>query len=217
MGYNHQIVITSVTGVGVLDKAIAVLDAVERSPCTLPDLISTTGLPRATAHRLALALAAHGLVGRDPDGRFVLGPRFTAARVAEAARPALEALRARTGESVQLYVRRGDQRLCVASLDSPNELRTSVPVGTLLPLERGSAGAVLRELPDVLRRGWAESVAERAPGVASVSAPVRAGGAVVAALCLSGPIERTSTSPGARFAPAVLEAARQIERATHAP
>jgi DNA-binding IclR family transcriptional regulator len=134
-------------------------------------------------------------------------------RIAEGARPALEALRDATGESVQLYVRRGAQRLCVASLDSPHELRTSVPVGALLPLDRGSAGAVLRGLPDVLRRGWAESVAERAPGVASVSAPVRAGGAVVAAVCLSGPIERTSTSPGARFAGAVVDAARRIERA----
>src|SRR5690349_13774600 len=136
----------SLTGVGVLDKAVAVLDAVERGPRSLPELVAATGLPRATAHRLALALSAHGLAGRDADGRFVLGPRFTAARIAEAARPALAALRELTGESVQLYVRRGGQRLCVASLDSPNELRTSVPVGALLPLDRGSAGAVLREL-----------------------------------------------------------------------
>jgi DNA-binding IclR family transcriptional regulator len=203
----------SVTGVGVLDKAIAVLDTVERAPCALPELVAATGLPRATAHRLASALIVHGLLGRDGDGRFVLGPRFTAARIAEAARPALEALRDATGESAQLYVRRGGQRLCVAAVDSPNELRTSVPVGTLLPLERGSAGAVLRGVPDVLRRGWAESVAERAPGVASVSAPVRAGagGMVVAAVCLSGPIERLTTAPGARFADAVVAAARRIE------
>jgi len=207
----------SLAGVGVLDKAVSIVDAVERGPRSLPDLVAATGLPRATAHRLALALAVHGLLGRDADGRFVLGPRFTAARIAEAARPALAALRDATGESAQLYVRRGAQRLCVASVDSPRELRTSVPVGALLPLDRGSAGAVLRELPDVLRRGWAESVAERAPGVASVSAPVRAGGAVVAAVCLSGPIERTSTAPGARFAAVVVAAARRIEEAAHPP
>jgi DNA-binding IclR family transcriptional regulator len=211
MGYNVHYMEGIVTGVGVLDKAVAVLDAVERGPRALPELVEATGIPRATAHRLALALVAHGLAGRDAEGRFVLGPRFTAARFAEGARPALEALRDATGESAQLYVQRGAQRLCVASVDSPHELRTSVPVGTLLPLERGSAGAVLRGLPEVLRRGWAESVAERAPGVASVSAPVRADGVVVAAVCLSGPIERTSTSPGARFAEAVVEAARRIE------
>jgi DNA-binding IclR family transcriptional regulator len=203
----------SVSGVGVLDKAISVLDAVEGAPRSLPELVAATGMPRATAHRLALALLAHGLVGRDDDGRFVLGPRFTAARIAEVARPALESLRQVTSESVQLYVRRGGQRLCVASLDSPNELRTSVPVGTLLPLDRGSAGKVLLGLPEVLGRGWAESVAERAPGVASVSAPVHVGGAVVAAVCLSGPIERTSTSPGGRVAEAVIETAKAIEQA----
>src|SRR5690349_4003026 len=155
----------SLTGVGVLDKAVAVLDAVELGPRSLSELMAATGLPRATAHRLALALVAHGLVGRDAGGRFVLGPRFTAARIAEAARPALLALRDATGESVQLYVRRGGQRLCVAAFDSPEELRTSVPVGTLLTLERGSAGAVLRGAPETPRRGWTESVAERAPGV----------------------------------------------------
>jgi DNA-binding IclR family transcriptional regulator len=88
-----------------------------------------------------------------------------------------------------------------------------VPAGTVLPLDRGSAGAVLREVPEVLRRGWAESVAERAPGVASVSAPVYEGRAVVAAVSVSGPIERMSTAPGARFAAAVTRAAHAVERA----
>ena len=219
LGYSVHIVDGSVTGVGVLDKAITILDAVEQGTCSLPDLVAATDLPRATAHRLALALVTHGLLARDAEGHFVLGTRFTAARIADAARPALEALRDATGESVQLYVRRGARRLCVVSLDSPNELRTSVPVGAVLPLDRGSAGAVLRAVPEVLRRGWAESVAERAPGVASVSAPVHTGGALVAAVCLSGPIERITTSPGARFATAVVNAARRIERARdqHSP
>ena len=39
--------------------------------------------------------------------------------------------------------------------------------------------------------GWAQSVAEREPGVASVSAPVRDGrGQVIAAVSVSGPIDR---------------------------
>src|SRR5688572_6647813 len=88
--YTDYMVRESVTGVGVLDKAVAILDAVEREPRSLPDLVAATGLPRATAHRLAFALTAHGLVGRDAEGRFVLGLRFTAARIAETARPALE-------------------------------------------------------------------------------------------------------------------------------
>ena len=46
----------------------------------------------------------------------------------------------------------GDRRRCVASLDSPSELRTIVPVGALLPLDRGSAGRVLSD-PEAGRLG----------------------------------------------------------------
>lgn len=204
----------SVSGVGVVDKAALILDRVEAAPRALGELVEATGLSRATAHRLATALEAHGLVGRDVDGRFVLGPRFASAGLANLARPALAELRATTGESVQLYVRRGGGRLCVASLESPHGLRTIVAVGALLPLEVGSAGKVLREEPAVLARGWAESVGEREAGVASVSAPVvdpGPAGLVLAAVSVSGPIERTSRAPGRRYASAVMTAARQIE------
>ena len=211
----------TLSGVGVLDKAVGVLSALADGPRTLPELIAATGLPRATAHRLAVALEAHDLVRRDGDGRFALGFRlavlgraavdsFPLGRVA---RPALEVLRDDTGESVQLYVRDGDRRVCVESLESPHGLRTIVALGASLPLAVGSAGKVLRGELDTLRRGWAESVGEREAGVASVSAPVRAGGVVVAAVSVSGPIERTTRQPGRRYATAVRRAAAAIEAA----
>ncbi len=198
----------TLSGIGVLDKAISVLDAVESSPRTLAGLVEVTGLSRATAHRLAVALEVHRLLGRDSAGRFTLGPRLTGLDLPALARPALEALRDSTGESTQLYVRRGDRRLCVASLESPHGLRTIVPIGMSLPLEVGSAGKVLRGEVD---NGWAQSVEERERGVASVSAPVRdAGGGIVAAVSVSGPVERTTRAPGRRYAPAVVEAADAI-------
>ncbi|MGH9137193.1 MAG: IclR family transcriptional regulator [Acidimicrobiales bacterium] len=208
-----------VSEIGVLDKAVLVLEALAGGGRSLSELVATTGLPRATAHRLAVALEAHELVRRDGDGRFTLGLRLAALGqaaagafpLAQLARPALERLRDDTGESVQLYVRDGDRRRCVASLDSPNELRTIVPVGSLLPLDRGSAGRVLNGHTAAARRGWAESVAEREPGVASVSAPVRGpDGSVVAAVSVSGPIDRTTRQPGRRYAEAVTRAAKAI-------
>ena len=60
----------------MLDKAVAVLDALEPGPLALNDLAEAAGLPRATAHRLAFALEVHGLVRRDGGGRFMLGPRM---------------------------------------------------------------------------------------------------------------------------------------------
>lgn len=204
----------SVSGVGVLDKAFAVVDALEPGPLPLAGLVEATGLSRATAHRLAVALEAHGMVRRSGDGRFALGPRLAGLGLADLALPVIERLRDQTGESVQLYVRRGDRRLCVASLESTHGLRTIVAVGASLPLDVGSAGKVLRGEPEAARRGWAQSVEEREPGVASVSAPVRDGdGRVVAAVSVSGPIGRTTRSPGRRYARAVVGAAGALGRA----
>lgn len=204
---------TSLSGIGVLDKAVAILDAVASVPRPLAELAAETGLPRATAHRLALALEVHGFLARDDVGRFVPGARV-AVSIAETARPALERLRTATGESVQLYLPRGDRRVCAVALESPHSLRTIVPVGASLPMDVGSAAKVLRGL--LGRRGWAESVEEREKGVASVSAPVHRDGAIVAAVSVSGPIERTTRQPGRRYATAVVRAAREIEASTTA-
>ena len=201
---------TRISGIGVLDKAVAVLDVLEQEPLSLQGLTAATGLPRATVHRLASALEVHGLVARDDAGRFALGPRIAARSLADAARPALERLRDATGESVQLYVPRGGVRVCVVSLESPHGLRTIVPLGARLPLDRGSGGRVLL---GQLRGSWVESVEEREPGVASVSAPVRdAAGAVVAAVSVSGPVPRTTRSPGRRYGPDVVAAAEAVAR-----
>jgi DNA-binding IclR family transcriptional regulator len=212
----------SISGVGVLDKAVSILAVLGRGQrLNLGELIDATGLPRATAHRLAHALQAHGLTSLGPDDRWSLGPRVAELAstagpqpsLNEAAGPALEALRDTTGESVQLFVRRAGARVCTASLESPHSLRTIVPVGAELPLDRGSAAAVLNGSADVARRGWAQSVEEREKGVASVSAPVRRAGETVAAVSVSGPIDRTTRAPGRRYAAAVVAAARAVEEA----
>ena len=63
--------------------------------------------------------------------------------LAALAGPVLARLHDATGESVQLYIRSGDKRLCIAARDSGTGLRDSVPVGALLPLAAGSGGKVL--------------------------------------------------------------------------
>jgi len=209
--------------VGVVDKTVAILDALAERPLSLAELTTAVALPRATTHRLAVALESHRFVGRDATGRFVLGSRLRELGVAAdrgrrslvaAAAPALAELRDKTAESSQLYVVAGDARVCVAVAESPHGLRTIVEVGAVLPLDRGSAARVLGDADEATRRrGWAQSVEEREPGVASVSAPVIVDGEVIAAVSVSGPLPRTTRQPGRRYAEAVVEAARAIERA----
>jgi len=217
----------SVSGVGVLDKAVGILRLLETGPQSLAELAASSELPRATAHRLATALERHLLVDRDQAGRFVLGPALVrlgrAAGVrpgqslVDAAGPVLGELRDRTGESAQLYVRSGDSRVCLVSLESPHSLRTIVAVGAALPMDRGSAAKVLAGGAETLHRGWAQSVEERERGVASVSAPVMIDGRVAAAVSVSGPIERTTRQPGRCYAAAVTAAARAVEAALAEP
>src|ERR1700761_8381260 len=64
------------SGVGVLDKAVSVLAAVESGPATLAQLVAATGLARPTTHRIAVALEHHRLVTRDMLGRVILGSRI---------------------------------------------------------------------------------------------------------------------------------------------
>lgn len=226
------------SGVGVIDKASAVLAALEAGPASLAELVALTGLARPTAHRLAVALEYHRFVGRDLQGRFILGPRLSELssaagedRLLAAAGPILAQLRDRTGESAQLFRRQGDLRLCVAAVERPVGLRDSVPVGATLSMRAGSAAQVLLawEEPDrlhtglrgarfsatmlsgVRRRGWAQSIAERERGVASVSAPVRGpSNRVVAAVSISGPVDRLTRQPGRLHAQSVVEAGRAL-------
>ena len=225
------------SGIGVLDKAVTVLRAVAQRPCGLAELCTRTGLPRATAHRLAVGLEVHRLLRRGSDGRWRPGPALhelgngALDPLLDAAANVLPRLRDLTGESVQLYRRDGLIRVCVAAAEPPSGLRDTVPVGARLPMTAGSGAKVLaawadpatqravlgeaifseRILMEVRRRGWAQSIAERESGVASVSAPVRdAAGSVVAAVSVSGPVDRIGRKPGARWAADLLAAAEAL-------
>jgi DNA-binding IclR family transcriptional regulator len=225
------------SGIGVLDKSVQILLAVATTSLGLGELCTATGLPRATAHRLAVGLEVHGLLGRDPQGKWRPGPLIgTLAAAAPdplvtAAAQVLPRLRDRTGESAQLYRADGLARVCIAVAEPLSGLRDTVPLGATLPMTAGSGAQVLaawadpatmravlseatfseRTLAEVRRRGWAQSIAEREAGVASVSAPVRDGrGVVIAAISVSGPVDRIGKRPGERWAGDLLAAAEAL-------
>ena len=226
------------SGVGVIDKVAAILAALAQEPRSLPELAAATALPRPTAHRLAVALEFHGMVARAETGQFVLGDQIRAwanphLSWEAAADLVARELRDATGVSAQVYRRAGDQRLCIAAAEPLRGLRDTVPVGALLTMKAGSAAQVLTAwaepadqrailhgaaftesiLAAVRKRGWAQSVAQREPGVASAAAPVRdASGQVIGAISISGPADPLAKPSKAQIS-ALLAAAQQLESA----
>ncbi len=226
------------SGIGVLDKAVLVLRQAAHAPVTLAELVERVELPRATAHRIAVALEIHGFLRRNESGAWLLGPLLT--ELADAAgpdlptraRPVLEQLCRDTGESAQLFARDGDVRICIAVAERDRGLRDTVPLGARLPMTAGSAAHVLlawatgddtdvqllarawfpvKTLAEVRRRGYAHSSGEREAGVGSISAPVRdCDGTVIAAVSVSGPVGRLGRRPESTVVTAVLAAAASL-------
>jgi DNA-binding IclR family transcriptional regulator len=144
-----------VTRVGAVLRGIG---ASASQGMTTAEVASATGLARSTAQRVLAALAAEGLVDRDPArGRWFLGPEMfllgavAAERydVTSTAREALRSLSEQTGESAFFSARRGDETVCLAGEEGSFPLRSHVlHDGIRFPLGVASAGlAILAHLP----------------------------------------------------------------------
>ncbi|MGO1949688.1 MAG: IclR family transcriptional regulator [Mycobacteriaceae bacterium] len=228
---------STTSGIQVLDRALLILGIVARRPHSLSELCDTTGLPRATAHRIAVALEKHRMVTRLDDGHWTAGPALaelapkTSTRLDEAAEHVLPDLVNRTGEAVQIYKLSGHERVCIAGAEPQSGLRDTVPVGNRMTLSAGSAAKVLvayaprgfqedilatarytsEDLERIRVGQIAESIGERDAALASVSVPVRDSSGVIAALSLSGPAERMGPSPAMRHREALQAAAAELE------
>jgi IclR family transcriptional regulator, KDG regulon repressor len=137
----------------VLEKASELIDCLGRAgePVTLGYVRSALGMPKSSTHRLLGELASLGIVRRTEDGRYSLGPRllywgeaaadtFDLRAVAEGP---MRGLRDQLGESVHLYVRDHDTRICIAAVEGRHELRPFIQLGRPLPLRVGAAGKLL--------------------------------------------------------------------------
>jgi IclR family pca regulon transcriptional regulator len=137
-------------------------DAGHRS-MSLSEVAAAAGLARPTARRLLLTLAELGFV-RARDGSFELTPKVLTLGAAyigalglwDIARPHMEALVARTGESSSMAQLDGSDIVYVARVSVPKIIALRVEIGTRFPAAQTSQGKVLlaalgpAELEDVL-------------------------------------------------------------------
>jgi len=208
-------------GAAAVDRALTLLSAFRTGDraLTLAELAERTQLYKSTALRLLASLEHAGLLQRQDDGRWALGPELARLHgvyaasfsLEEVVMPVLRALVAATGESAAYHVRQkqGDSwvRLCMYRVDSPHPLRDHVKAGDLLPADRGAGARILiafspdaagaaapkdRKLYDTIRaQGYAALVGDRSAELAGISAPVFHGdGTLAGALTLTMPTHR---------------------------
>lgn len=214
----------------------------------LTEIANRVNLHKSTVYRLLGSLEARGFVRRTRAAdRYRLG--YAALELAShvsrsddlpiVALPDMIALRDELGETISLYVRAGNERVRVQSVEGTQAIRRVARVGQRFPLYVGASGKVLlaysnesikaevlrrdtlpadvdsadlaRQLDSVRSRGYAVSIEEREAGAAAVAAPIfdRAEN-IAASLAVSGPAERFTPETVKRFAQAVQQIAARI-------
>ncbi|MGA4692673.1 IclR family transcriptional regulator [Rhodococcus sp. AB351] len=232
----------------VLDKAVQLVDTLGRAPgpMRLGALAEEISIPKSSAHRLLVELARHGLVRRCGDGEYTMGYRLVewgrladrSIGIRDIAAPVMATLRDQVRESVHLYVRDGDSRVCVHAVEGPHALRPVAVLGRALPLGYGAAGKLLLAYADdaTVRRvsqqlpvhrnrtlptrddlatiragGWSVSVDEMEDGLTSLAAPISTpGGGVPAALAIAGATTRIAPDRYDEVRGLISDACREI-------
>ena len=143
-----------------IDRAVAILNCFSAASPELHvrEVAARTGLHKATAHRILMAMQHHSMVEQDASsGRYHLGLQLVRLGehavgrldVSVIARPALVDLAARTGERSHLAVLDGDQIVILERVDGTNSVSVPSLPGRLFPAHTSSLGkAILASMDD---------------------------------------------------------------------
>jgi IclR family transcriptional regulator, acetate operon repressor len=142
-------------GVQSIERAFDILEGMADAggEVTLTELVSRTGLPMPTIHRVMRTLVDRGYVRQEPSRRYALAPRLI--RLGESAsrllnvwvRPHLASLVDALGETANMALLDGDQAVYVAQAPSRHSMRTFTEVGRrVLPHCTGVGKALLAQL-----------------------------------------------------------------------
>ncbi len=144
-------------GIQVIARAASVLRALENEPegLSLSQIAKRVNLPRSTVQRIVNALAEeHLLIAASLTARVKLGPAIlrlaanTSFDFVKFVRPHLELLSQRTGETVDLSIRRGEQMVFVDQIGGSHRLSAVSAVGASLPTYSSANGKAALSLLD---------------------------------------------------------------------
>ena len=140
----------TIQGTQSFGRAINLLQKIAdlKTAPTIADLIVETDLTRPSLYRMLGGLEAEGLIIQTVDKRYILGLRLVIlARKALAqndirplVRSALEDLRDKTGETVHLAVRSGDELVYIDKIESMETVRMTSTIGTRVPFHSSGVG-----------------------------------------------------------------------------
>ena len=145
--------------VQVLDRTIAVLQAVADSETDLPaaDIARQLRLHKSTVHRLLVVLESYRLIKKGPEGAYGLGTRLielgecaiARLKLSEYAEPHLRNLADQTGEGAHVTILNGTELLSIAHVEGRWNLQSLARTGLRTQIHCTAAGkAVLAFLSD---------------------------------------------------------------------
>lgn len=153
--------------------------------------------------------------------------------------PEMERLRDRLDETVSLYIRDGYERVRIQAVESRQAIRRVAPVGARMSLAVGASSKVLmafaspsfvekviqsphwpddvdpalyrEQLKKIQQDGYAISIEEREAGTAAIAVPIfNRSNQIVAALAVSGPVQRMSHAQMRSFLPELTKAVERM-------
>ena len=218
-------------GVAAVNRALSILAAFEHSVdgMTLTDLMNVTGLYHSTILRLCESLEKFRYLKRLADGRYMLGPMpfylgtiyQNSFHLRDYALPVLRELSKQSKETSAVYIREGNERICLHRVELARRVRMNVQEGDRVELDKGAAGKVLLAFggeegavyDEIRQLGYSVSLAERDSESAGIAAPVFGiGHRIVAALSLGVPLFRFDEATFALCLPLVRDAARRLSQ-----
>lgn len=232
-----------------IDKVLLVLLAFEKNTSwTLHELSIYLSMPKTTTHRLLTALTHYQFLLKDDSGRYHLGFRiWSMAQQQQSfqfmqviAQPILEELVNKTQETSFLSVRSGFHSLCVARVNTPNEVQLLIKVGSASPLHLGASNSVLlaflpeaeryqileqtildstirhqvcEEMLMIRKDGFAFSSSQLTPGAAAIGVPVfDHEQRLLAAVSIGAPAYRFARERALSMLPSLKDSAQKLQK-----